>query len=896
MWGIGKVSIKNRLRMAGVVLVAGILVACTPRSGVEGVSEVAQAPRNRIEKMALEVTESETSLLVTSEGYLTYTAVKEKDPPGVRLYFPDTVLAADALPEKTYGGAVLSFFAENISEAEVRLGLVLRDDIPYEVKSEGKNALRIAFDTKAPGVSGGELARIPDAGGSGAPVEKGTLSEGTEKAVTPPGADTVPRLVDIRSEKEGEGVRVNVLASAPLRDVHVFTVENPPRIVLDIAGLRSPFRGEQRLAVGSPHVHGVRHYAYPDKVRVVLDTTEESLRAYESRSVAEGYAIFVSGASGGKAAVASLEKKSGPAEVKDLGFTALPEGRSQVFIETTQPVTHEITMEGDRRLRLFLKETHLPQHHQRPLITRGFESALDQVLPSMGAHGEALFVMELREPVPYVVNQQGNRLELRFEASRVGPRPIEGEFIGRSEEKKVQPPLPIARELPADPTIQLARMAEKIPSPGPENSPETSGGGAPVKAFSGTPISIDFYETDIKNVFRILQHISGRNFAIDKDVSGKVTMSLEHPVPWDQIMDLVLRMNGLGMIEEGNIIRIATMTTLRREESLRQEVLRARQENERRESDLAPLMTEYILINYSNVSSEIMPHVQNLLTERGKASADVRNNQLILTDTAEVIGKARSIIARIDKITPQVVIEARIVEASDDFERNLGAEWQGNTGGVNQSPYATVQKDVLGGRYGYNVSLNTPTGAGNIGLHFARIAGSQLALNARLNLSEQRGETKIVSSPRIVTLDNKTATINQGFEYPYTTRNKDGDVITAFKNVDLKLEVTPHVTADNRVAMKVSIDKNDIHTMTVDGPALRTKKVDTELLVNDGDTIVIGGVVTTDLATSNNRIPFFSQIPLLGWLFQSQTKKETKSELLIFLTPRIVQLENPRLD
>ena len=135
MWGIGKVSIKNRLRMAGVVLVAGILVACTPRSGVEGVSEVAQAPRNRIEKMALEVTESETSLLVTSEGYLTYTAVKEKDPPGVRLYFPDTVLAADALPEKTYGGAVLSFFAENISEAEVRLGLVLRDDSPYEVKS-----------------------------------------------------------------------------------------------------------------------------------------------------------------------------------------------------------------------------------------------------------------------------------------------------------------------------------------------------------------------------------------------------------------------------------------------------------------------------------------------------------------------------------------------------------------------------------------------------------------------------------------------------------------------------------------------------------------------------------------------------------------------------------------
>lgn len=894
MWGVKKVK-KKIVVMAGI-LVSGFLLACTPKSGGDAVAlkPEPEKPLTRIEKMELHVVEGETSLLVRANAHLAYTAIKENDPPGLRLYFPDTVLDSNALPQETYGGDVLSFFAENISEEEVRLALILKAEFPYEVKNEGDTALRIVIDSG----KGSHQDTVSHMDRQSGITEVPLTVDADGVQPVPQAQGGILQLQDIRARAEEGGVRIKILASAPLQDVHAFTISDPPRIVLDIAGLLSPFKGEQRLEVGTPQVRTVRHYAYPDKVRVVLDTTKEGMAAYEALTAEDGYAVFVAGVSALKAESVLPSKPLGVAEVKDMGFTPLPEGRSQFFIQTTQPVAHEIVQEDTKRLRLVLSNTELPARHQRPLITKGFESALDQVVPAVGTKGDAVFLVELREAVPYVLNHQGNRLELRFEASGIGPRDIEGAFVGGisedpSESASVSQVM-LPDQILTSPDQTAEDSVEEGIVPEVQDAPMTASGGRG-KVFSGTPISIDFYETDIKNVFRILQHISGRNFAIDKDVSGKVTMSLEHPVPWDQIMDLVMRMNGLGMMEEGNIVRIATLDTLRREESVRQAVLNARLENERREVDLAPLMTEYILINYSNVTGEIMPHIQNVLTDRGKASADTRNNQLILTDTAEAIAKARAIIARIDKITPQVVIEARIVEASDDFGRDMGVNWQGNTGGLNQSPYATVQKDSLSGKYGYNVSLNTPTGAGNIGLHFARIAGSQLALNAQLNLSEQRGETKIVSSPRIVTLDNKTATINQGFEYPYTTRNKDGDVVTAFKNVDLKLEVTPHVTADNRVSLKVSIDKNDIHTMTTDGPALRTKKVETELLVNDGDTIVIGGVVTSDLATSNNRIPFLSNIPLLGWLFQSSTKKETKSELLIFLTPRIVQLENSKI-
>jgi len=206
----------------------------------------------------------------------------------------------------------------------------------------------------------------------------------------------------------------------------------------------------------------------------------------------------------------------------------------------------------------------------------------------------------------------------------------------------------------------------------------------PEQKYTGEKIALDFYDTDIKNVFRIIREISGKNFAIDKNVTGKVTLSLDKPVPWDQVLDLVLKMNQLGMTMEGDIIRIATLNSLAQEEKQKEVLVKATQQAVKQQKALEPLITAYIPVSYSNAQSEVLPHIQTVLTEgRGKASVDTRNNQLILTDTAEKIEQMREIVMKIDQVTPQVVIEARIVEANSSFTRDLGFDW----GDVEAGPF-----------------------------------------------------------------------------------------------------------------------------------------------------------------------------------------------------------------
>jgi len=422
-------------------------------------------------------------------------------------------------------------------------------------------------------------------------------------------------------------------------------------------------------------------------------------------------------------------------------------------------------------------------------------------------------------------------------------------------------------------------------STGPEVSVGTS------KVYTGEKIAVDFFETDIKNVFRIIRAVSGDNFAIDKNVKGEVTMTLQNPVPWDQILDLVLKMNMLGAVKENGITRIATLSTLKKEESKRLEFMAAERFSKELQKSLAPISTEYILISYSNAATDIKPHLKRILTaERGSVSVDARTNQIIITDTEEKIAKAREIVSQIDRITPQVIIEARIVEASSNFTRAFGVDWNAGTDPNNGIPSGT-----LGGVYGYDVAMDYSVDTQNsIGINFSRLTGSTFILDAKLTALETKGTGKIVSSPKILTLDNKKATIKQGVEIPYQTVD-DGDVDVEFKKVELKLEVTPHVTADDRIALQVLIDKNDVGSITDGVPGLNTKGVETELIMNDGETIVIGGIIKSNKTYAESGFPILSQIPVLGWLFKNRTRTEEKQELLVFLTPRVVKMDELKI-
>jgi type IV pilus assembly protein PilQ len=377
-------------------------------------------------------------------------------------------------------------------------------------------------------------------------------------------------------------------------------------------------------------------------------------------------------------------------------------------------------------------------------------------------------------------------------------------------------------------------------------------------------------------------------------------------VPWDQALDLILKMNQLGKTLEGDIIRIATLETLKKEEAFKQAEISAAQKARKEQKTLEPLVTEYIAVNYSNAKTDILPHLEKILTkDRGTVTADERTNMAIITDVAEKIEQAREIVKQLDKVTPQVMIEARIVEATVGFARELGIKWGGNYYGTGTQASAPTTGRLfgasMGGNYdsaGQNYAVNLPAYnlpsaakyAAGLGFAFSRIGGTTLALDLRLLAMETNSKGKIISTPKIATLDNEPAKIKQGYDYPFKQLDESGNTTITWKPVDLLLEVTPHITPDNRVSMAIKTTKNDLKTVLGE-TTIATKEAETKLLVNDGETIVIGGIIKETLSWSEAKVPFFGDIPVLGWLFKSKYRKTDKTEMLIFITPKIIQLE-----
>lgn len=787
----------------------------------------------------------------------------------------------------------------------------------------------------------------------GIPVENGLLIQMGDGVVADPGtarsgdgAETESfsavspsgniRLQSVYTSQLDRGMLVTVRGNSPISDYRTSVTEDPPRIIVDMPGVDSPYEGENFFPVDTRWVRTVRHRKNAEGVQLIIETRPAYLRAFSARPDKNGLVVHI----GEGTAVADTAPVSAslptadrgsPASVETIDFLKEDAGKSVLIIGTGRPVPYEIAESGDRGLELKLLHTKLPDRHIRPLITDRFESAVDEIMPRRKSGNTAVFEIRLRESVPYFAEQDSGVLKVYFEASSISPKPMEAvPVITAAVPANTAPPAAAANNtnntmagstVPPAVSPDLPVPSAAVPPPVTDTA-DDMGNPALNPAFSvdevpqytGEKIALDFYETDIKNVFRILREISGRNFAVDKDVTGKVTLTLAEPVPWDQVLDLVLKMNQLGKSSEGNIIRIATRKTMEEEDKLREEKRTAELTLREQKKQLEPLLTEYIPVNYSKAQTEIAPHIEKLLTkDRGSVSVDARTNMIIMTDTAEKIRQGKDLIRKLDRVTPQVIIEARIVEASQAFSRVLGTQWEMAIG--LQDPgnmVSDVPADVgefimdrvgvgpqrgyneLGGTYGFNTAMNFPAAVGenygSFGFSFTRVAGTPLLLNAKLQAMESQGEGKIISAPKIVTLDNKKAVIRQGLSYPYQTV-EDGEVSLQFKDVDLLLEVTPHVTPDNRIAMTINITKNDLGAVISGEQSFTTKEAQTELLVNDGDTVVIGGIIKTTERQSIAGIPGLSRIPILGWFFKKEDKTHDKEELLIFITPRIVQLE-----
>ncbi len=557
--------------------------------------------------------------------------------------------------------------------------------------------------------------------------------------------------------------------------------------------------------------------------------------------------------------------------VNRVDFETQKEGKSRVIIETSEKVPYEIKR-LDKKVVLVLCNTKMLQYQERPLITTRFKSAVDRISPvrMRDKKDTVLITVELREMVPYRVEQKENIYVLHFDPSMVPPRPLSAAQLPAWEE--------ILQE---SATALVKREPEKKISPKEEAVVTETG-----QKYTGQKISLEFQDANIHNVFRILAEVSEQNFVIGEDVKGQVTLKLVN-VPWDQVMDLVLQMNRLGIVLEGNIVRIAKLETLKKEK----DALAAKIESEKKAD---PLFTEYIAIKYAK-AADIKNRLDEIKSSRGTVTLDERTNMIIMRDIQTALNEATNIVNLLDIPTPQVLIEARIVEASSSFSRELGIQWGGAWSDHSGSLGGTV--GVSGGVPGTDFLVNLPPAqavTGGIGFGFDRLSGlTSITLNAKLLAMESQGEGKIISTPKIATLDNVTATIQQGDKVPYPKQSEDG-ISVEYADATLKLEVTPHISPDKKVSLVINVKKEapDWQHTVQGAPSITTKEAQTELLVANGETVAIGGIIIGERSWSEQAVPWFSKIPILGWLFKSKLKSDGKTELLIFITPRIIELDD----
>lgn len=414
------------------------------------------------------------------------------------------------------------------------------------------------------------------------------------------------------------------------------------------------------------------------------------------------------------------------------------------------------------------------------------------------------------------------------------------------------------------------------------------------KRYTGTKISMDFYNADIHNVFRLIADVSGLNIVVGDDIKGKVTLRLID-VPWDQALDLILATQGLGMVRVGNVIRIAPAEKLRKEQDMARQAAQAQLDARKRKERLEPLVTEFIQVNYAKAEN-LVPRVEEVMSERGKVTFDERTNMLIVHDIRKSIENIRSLVKTLDRVTPQVMIEARIVEAEATFARELGIRWGAGFKtqfGAGDRNTLLVGSSGVGNTLTPLVNLPVTEATGLLDFTFFRTGLNMWQIDAQLSVMEEEGKLKMISAPKVATLDNKEATIKQGSKIPVPVYTEEGTVSTDYVEALLSLTVTPHITPDGRIKMKIRAKKDepDFTRQVLGVPAIDKKEAETELLVSNGETIVIGGVRREKESMVTERIPFLWKIPLLGYLFRYKKIEKENTELLIFIAPTIIRQE-----
>ena len=415
--------------------------------------------------------------------------------------------------------------------------------------------------------------------------------------------------------------------------------------------------------------------------------------------------------------------------------------------------------------------------------------------------------------------------------------------------------------------------------------------------FEGERLSLNFQDIEVRSVLQLIADFTSLNMVVSDAVGGNLTLRLKN-VPWDQALDIILKTKGLGKRETGNVIYVAPSEEIAAREKLELE-------SQQQVQELAPLRSEYIQVNFARASeiAGLLKSADNvLLSDRGNVSVDDRTNTLLVQDTALKLNEIRKLVDRLDIPVKQVLIESRIVSAADNFSKELGVRFgvtNAHTGDLLRGDVADLTSgslnattQVINGETiefddRLNVNLPAADPAGSIGIALAKLPLGFL-VELELSAAQVESRAEIISSPRVIASNQTTARIEQGTEIPYQSQTSSGATDVEFKKAVLSLEVTPQITPDNRISMKLNINNDSVGEVFNQIPSIDTNEVETDVLVNNGQTIVLGGIYVQDTNNSVTRVPFFSDLPLVGRLFKNTLVNDDKSELLVFITPKII--------
>jgi len=586
-----------------------------------------------------------------------------------------------------------------------------------------------------------------------------------------------------------------------------------------------------------------------------------------------------------------------PATLTGLDFKGNVNGGT-IVIRTDKPIQFT-TRRNDSANQFIvdLRNTAVPSKYRRPYTTKEFPGPIASInaYQSKGAR-EGHIVIQLRENVEPAVVQDGNIISVAGAGSPIKNSQVAGNTLPPPEETK-------SEESAAPSTAEATTKVDE------EEEESMTISGQSDKAilsnhsladfltgntkFVGRPISLEVKDSDVRDIFRFISEETGLNMVVGEDVQGKITLKLRK-IPWDQALSIILQSKQLGYVKQGNILRIATLATLQKESDAAKSVVDAQRQ-------LQPLHVQVFPISYAK-ATDMESQSKDFLSPRGKSRADSRTNNLVVTDIDENLSRIRQLVRRLDTQTPQVLIEAKVVEARESFERIVGVNW-GFSGdilpvGQNSNSGASVafQPNLTSG----SAANATPYLSTGFSISNMDIFGN---LSATLQLLETENLVKVISAPRIVTLDRVQATIEQTTQFPIfaaqaTTATVPGTTPTTsvtFQDVKLSLDVTPQITKDGSIiiTLKVLREFPDAQ-VSVGGSTARPinkRSASTQVLVENGDTVVIGGIYQSDVSEGESGVPWLRSIPLIGALFRNRTTTKEKNELVIFLTPRILNRE-----